>query len=767
MGAGDLAVKLLDLAHGKTQVILAMSLGIIVAASGIYLPSLSHHPDSASILTVTDLGITASPSAAYVGEEITFFANASTDVVGAMLTFTIFYDYLVKPYPTVNPHSAFTVIKTMTNPATIVTKHTYSTVGNYTSGGRYFFWVYVFVNDGTENITNYLQVRVNYNSPPQLISPPENPMVTPAGVQKNISILVADADSDVVNVHWNFGDGATADNSTVAPPFPPGVYVNVTHTWDPHVPGYGPFFAFYWLNISLSDGINSPVNYSSLVNVTVGVNWPPTCFVEASRTHAVIDSLNPTAQINFSANATDPEGEPLTWTFDYGDGSPIEVYHYTDWTTPGQLMWQNTSHTFSQVGNYTVNISVTDALVPNQIGYHNLTMSIMIRLTYNLPPYVADGIAVQGANQVLDPVIGYVDMIFEVEAFDPDGDVMNAAWSLDGGLIGTNLSAGTKEIYSFQQVIRFNQTGTFNVSVVVTDARPDHEQSRYRMVNILSNNLPPYMVAFNHGGFSLGDFGFPGEILTFDIVMTDPEEDTIELSVDFGDGTPMVLTNLSDYDPAGNLTIHLTHAYDIIGDFEMRINFTDNKLGILNHTVSFIVPISVRFALSLGIGWNMVSLPVWATYLASTIPGLTTGDVVVEWNSVTQTYDEMFVKGVSPLSMDFVLEPNKGYWVYSASAKSTSLHELPPTWTQSSQITVPDAGGWVLVGLCSMKSTLIAEDLAAMYVGANLSRVDSWNRTAGSYISHIVGDPLDEFCLIPGMGYWIYVDGSGTLVYDP
>ncbi len=572
---------------------LVLALSPLLLITGSVMPVTNEDSAStvplASTLTQSGVSLTASPSSAYVGDEITFFANATSDV-GANLTFTIYYDYLIKPYPTVNPYSAFTV-NTTTSPGSVVTKHTYNTVGNYSVGGRYFFWVYMFVNDTLENSTTILQVRVNYNAQPVLWSPPDNPTLAVAGVEKNISILISDADSDLVTVHWDFGDGTNSTNVTVAPPFPPGVLVNVTHTWNPRIPGYGPYNATYLLNVSISDGTNAPVNFSGLVKVSVGVNWPPILKIKASQTLAVIDALNPTATIGFSANASDLEGDPLTWTFNYSDGSPLEVYQYTAWTTPSQLMWQNTTHVFSAVGNYTVKISVTDALVPNQVGYHNVTDSVTIRLILNVPPYL--GTLTLGTNPLINGTIGYVDVKVSVDAVDDDGDVLTLTWSLNGVVIDTNVSAGTKDVYTFLQVIRFNDTGFYNISVVLTDGRPGHEMSTYRVFEVTSNNRPPDVVQFTHTAYTAGDFALPNETLEFTFVLTDPERDVIEASVDFGDNSPRIFLNLTNYDASGNVTFFLNHSYSAFGNYTVRINITDNKIGLLNHTKTYALPIRV------------------------------------------------------------------------------------------------------------------------------------------------------------------------------
>jgi PKD repeat protein len=72
-------------------------------------------------------------------------------------------------------------------------------------------------------------------------------------------------------------------------------------------------------------------------------NTPPTAFAGPDRRiHGAA------APIIFSAEAEDDDGEPLTFVWDFGDGSPHE-------------MMPNTVHTFTVSGTYTVSLTATDA----------------------------------------------------------------------------------------------------------------------------------------------------------------------------------------------------------------------------------------------------------------------------------------------------------------------------------------------------------------------------------------------------------------------
>jgi hypothetical protein len=170
----------------------------------------------------------------------------------------------------------------------------------------------------------------------------------------------------------------------------------------------------------------------------------------------------------------------------------------------------------------------------------------------------------------------------------------------------------------------------------------------------------------------------------------------------------------------------------------------------------------MAFDLVLSVGWNMVTLPMGTAYKASTL-GLTTGQVV-SWNSATSAY-KTFIVGL-PLN-DFNIVPTEGYWVFTSIPQTLHLAGTIQVDPQSRAITVPSGGGWVLVGFASMQTGWTASNVASMFTGASMTNVVRWNPATQSYTTYIVGLPLNNFPLVPGAAYWVFVTGSGTLTYSP
>ncbi len=197
---------------------------------------------------------------------------------------------------------------------------------------------------------------------------------------------------------------------------------------------------------------------------------------------------------------------------------------------------------------------------------------------------------------------------------------------------------------------------------------------------------------------------------------------------------------------------------------EVYVTATDMAGYMVQAYASAVVHVIHPFDVQLAQGWNLVSLPLLADYNASTL-GLAPGDVVVMWDTTTQQY-KTHVVGL-PLN-DFPISPSTGYWIYATQVKTLALYGEVPLMTQTRSITVPATGGWALIGMASMNITWRAVDLNVMFSPAgSLSVVVMWNATVQTYKTHIIGLPLNNFPLVPGQAYWVYLSATATLTYVP
>ena len=450
-------------------------------------------------LAVTVNSFVGSPNPVYLGAEITFWANA-TSSTGSPLTFTIFYDYYTLPGYTINLQSPVSV-NTTESPGYVVQTHTYNSYGNYTStvSGLTYYFVRLIVNDGGANVSRTLQVMIKENTAPVFVAEPAEQYSTVANEPLDIFVRVLDYDGDPIDVFWEFGDGSEATNQTDGSL--EDSYANQTHTWSPYVaPGTGDYFAEYQMNVTIVDIWGNSTEANSTILVYVPENVPPTIALSSSSSR-----IQPGESVTFYGNASDPEGEPLTWTFNYSDGT-TEVVH-TDWTEPDELVWCNMTHVFEDVGTYAVNMYVSDALPGSQVFPHNTSVGTSVTVAINRVPGVSSLISVTPEYPIINSTIGFLDLAFSISANDLDGDVLTASWYIDDSEEPVvNTSAGGTALYKFIQVLTVTETGSYNVTVVVTDGYEGHEVTVSGVVNVTSDNRPPVLMGMDFISNRTGGF---------------------------------------------------------------------------------------------------------------------------------------------------------------------------------------------------------------------------------------------------------------------
>jgi len=597
----------------------------------------------AGTTAATILSFTAEPDRAYVGEEVTFTAIASSSS-STSLTFTFYYDAMIPPFVN-NTHSPYSVHYATESPATIVATYTYDSPGNFTDGSGTYLFVRLVVSDGSTTVDSELiDIYVLENAAPIFEAPlPENLGPLDPGEELSLSVKVRDPDADPVTVTWDFGDGNFATNETG--PALPSVYANQTHAWNPVTgPGIGGT-QYYTMVVTVEDLYSNVKISTSTVSVVLPPNGVPSITFVVNRT--VIDPMD---EVTFIASALDPEGEALTWTYEFNNS--IEVFdilvYHTESTPPGTKVWNNFTYVFELPGNYIVRLYVCDGVVPYQHLAHNETRPATLRVLGNSAPSVVDEIMMSNETPIINVAVGYCSVTFKIEVYDTDGDAVTATWDMDDdGESPVNTSIGGLVVYVFRQTRLFNQTGTFNISVNVTDGLPDHEVTIYRLVLVSSNNLPPSVLVLNFT-YENGNFAVPGEVIEFTLVFTDPESDTLQVKWDFGDNSSIEHYNLTEYQN-GTTTCVVGHSYSEVGEYTITISYTDNVVGLLTHNKTKDVEIVVdNLFIRIVEPWN------WWDYTALALLMMIPVGIVVSFIRTKRRRMQLESQGVSLEEMRLV-----------------------------------------------------------------------------------------------------------------
>jgi len=547
-------------------------------------------PQGAETQAIDSLSFTIQMSpatGASVGDVVTFFVNATSDIPSANLSFRIYFDARLATYAN-NTASGYAVGVTG-NPGQFVTTYTYSAPGNWTdvATGKHYVFVRAYVQDNASTTINkQMTYFVNYNIAPEILSlTPPNVSPTP-GVPVNLSLHLKDSDNDQLTVSWDFGDGGTALevlNSTMN-----GVYSNQTHTWDLVItPGVGDYWVNYTLNISVEDGKGHSNSTSAAVTIYIPPNRPPVPDLKV--TTAIWE---PMELIPFEVSARDLEGDGIYWYIVFGDGTAFT--DYTGPSTANVTVWNNVTHAYDLIGGettvYNVWLYTTDGPADHNVSVGPVNVTI---LSNHAP--VFNTIEHTPQTLELNVTIGYLNVTFKVETNDEDGDNLTVTWDLDDGLgprVNTTEGFGVKTLLQWRN---FTEAAVFNITVTVTDGRAGHEITRYLNKTLASTNQKPMLTQAPTWTYASGDAARPNETITITMKVADAESDKLTIVWDFGDGSDLIVLKFNETDYAGgNVTCQVTHKFTKVGTYTIRIWIDDNKIGYEPHNVSINATLTVK-----------------------------------------------------------------------------------------------------------------------------------------------------------------------------
>ena len=249
------------------------------------------------------------------------------------------------------------------------------------------------------------QVVVKLNKAPKAIAVSDTNVCQGTPVNFDGSGSIGE-EGEELQYSWDFGDGTT------------GSGVNVTHVYEQG----GNYKA-----VLTVDDMQGTTCSTSIEKVFVTVNARPTAILNAVKIACTGD------QISFDTLGTnDPDGDGLTYTWDFGDG------------TSGS--GSNPTHAYNKGGNYTVKLTVDDK--KGTVCSSDVT-NINVRI--NTPP-VADA----GPNHVccLDTVSEFDGS----QSYDADGDTLTYTWDFGDGATGD----GAKVTHVYKTIGKYLVTLTVN-----------------------------------------------------------------------------------------------------------------------------------------------------------------------------------------------------------------------------------------------------------------------------------------------------------------
>ncbi|WP_373044335.1 PKD domain-containing protein [Vulgatibacter sp.] len=235
---------------------------------------------------------------------------------------------------------------------------------------------------------------------------------------------------------------------------------------------------------------------------------------------------NTTVQLDGSLSY-DADGSIVAWDWDFGDGSA----HATTAAT---------SHTFTTVGTYTVQLTVTDD--QGVTGTDSLTVTV----ANNLPP-----VASAGTDQYVAP--GTQITLDASGSSDADGNIVGYLWNFGDG---TPNGSGRVVTHTY------GTAGVYLATVTVTDDRgaTDSDQIAVVVGGSSGGNLPPQANAGPARTVGVGTAATLDGSLS-----SDPDGSVVSWSWDFGDGQ----SNTS-----GSATVQ--HTWAAAGIYSVTLTVTDD-----------------------------------------------------------------------------------------------------------------------------------------------------------------------------------------------
>ncbi|MBI4452152.1 PKD domain-containing protein [Candidatus Woesearchaeota archaeon] len=258
-------------------------------------------------------------------------------------------------------------------------------------------------------------------------------------------------------------------------------------------------------------------------------NQPPKINSCNPRTNSIVIGNS----ITLDYNIDDPENDPFTVTIDWGDGT----------TSAGGS--SSASHAYNTAGTFTVSITARDS--KGATTSRNCD-TIIVKDIKNKPPLITCSPSTPNVRVGETAIINY-------QVSDPDNDAVTVTIDWGDGTSSTGGSGSATHIYS--------RTGTFSVSITATDSKGASATKSCGIIKVTTiPNKPPVISTCNTPTPSVRT----GETAIINYQVSDPDNDAVTVTIDWGDGTT------SSGGPSSG-----THIYSVAGTHSITITATDAK----------------------------------------------------------------------------------------------------------------------------------------------------------------------------------------------
>jgi ABC-type oligopeptide transport system substrate-binding subunit len=394
------------------------------------------------------------------------------------------------------------------------------------------YQVEVFGDDGT-GLPGHNVSLASISYDVVLNAPPSEPAVSPIeGIEGQWTSCIAsssDIDEDDLTFTWAWDDGTF--NVTHASGS--GLLTSsVMHSWTTA--------GSYPVDVYVDDGF-AEAGHNVTTSVTAVISPAGTALAPGSLSLVPRPAkVYPTTVVTFNASAVDANGDAITFDIEFGD-SATATRTSDGASADRQYAAPEFTHAYTAVGTYQVNLTATDGTLTSA------PLSVEIEIVANEEPYL---VLAEGASGFYNRTTTLVPSTI----LDNDSDALTVWYDW-----GDDSASAGNETFVGQHV--YQSIGVFTVTVYADDGTgfSGHNVSGTIDVTINENQRPLIRGAIvktpDQATYKAGD------TVMFTIIVSDYENDTVNLTVNFDDGsTPVVLT----FAPGDNVNVtkYLNHTFD-------------------------------------------------------------------------------------------------------------------------------------------------------------------------------------------------------------
>ncbi len=392
-------------------------------------------------------------------------------------------------------------------------------------------------------------LTVVINTPPNNPSRPSGPISVEPGVSSFFNISAHDPDGDQINYTIDWGD----DTTLIIDHIESGKVAKANHTWSKA--------GTYDIRALATDSKGASSEWSK--PLTVVINTPPNT---PSRPFGMI-SVYTWASYIYSATAVDPDEDPATFTFDWGDGN-ASTTNYIKSGSNG-----NASHIWDHEGTYRIRVIAIDSIGALSPWSDYLTINVSANIRPGVP------------SNIYGPSTGYTGIAHNYFTLAKDEDSDKIIYLFDWG-DGTTSTTGIVNSGSVECAQHaWDKAGIYQIRANSIDSKGASSVWSESFNVSIAENKPPDVPITPSGPIH----GHTNVAYEYSTSANDSDVDPVKYVFDWGDKT----TSWTGFDFIKSGTVEsVYHRWNKAGVYKIKAMAMDYKGAFSNWSSSMTIKIS-------------------------------------------------------------------------------------------------------------------------------------------------------------------------------